>query len=605
MNKSRQRHIAAVQKAAPQNRVLSYVVLEADRTALLSPTSEVAAALEQEQFQDHECGSCGTRIQASVHTPSPYCACCGSGKVRAVGSVYSRAVAKSDAELGGVECASCGNTHIMHAAVITASAGDVHCTSCGVPLTQTAAADAPGSVEAIDLEDQSTGVTAPIMQPAPKITASEDDSDEGEADDEGSNADDKKKESGSAWPFQRQTAASRKTRVKSDLEEIPLSMGDDEDLEMDADFDLEDDVADVVAADELTLDMGAGESFADPEALDAVSFEDNFGSTPDLIPEGDGTSFMDMATPGSDQRIAPENDLMIADAEAIADLPELADGDTLMDGAELDDTVNACFFVSAGRKLLAVKGHYVVATLTPERAGANAEVMHRAGFTDAVTNEIRTKGMRKALAAYGFNPVRLKVQTAAAVKTQVNAALSRVTAARQAAEKVQADAFAIAAVGLARGMWKAHPNPLRAALVNEFAALGVTKPEAVASRLLASAGIGYSQQLCSVASQLASMKSESRKEFADMLDMVSDVPVADDAMLDEGFDGDFAADPSLMDAVDPSMTVASVRLSRPGVVNASSKVPALLRKSPGRESASLSSSLAQDMLEGRAPLFNF
>lgn len=620
MNKqSRKKVIAAVQAVAPTQRVLSYTVTPHVQDSLLSPKTNVIAALAKEELRDHACGSCGTRVTASIHTPTPMCPCCGSSKMTASAKTYKREVAKADRELAGVACPSCKTTSIMHASVLKAAAGDVYCTSCGTPIHAhvTAAASDEADLNPEELDAKPAGVTGPEIQPAPptpQIASEDSDEDEDEddvetgafdGDDDGAGG---KKEDASTKPGAKQTAAgwpfARQTADAIDGDE------EDEDIDLDA-FDSDLDGADLgpTTDDALELDVPqtAASQTADfdgvgVEGLENADSQAFGGSTPGMTDLGDGMTYMEMDQgPGADARIVPENDLEIANAD---EMPFNEEGTSVADAEDLDDSVKGCFFVSAGTRLLALKGHHVVAALTQKAAGENASVMHTDAFATAVTNEIQSQGMRRALANFKFTPVLLKTESAATVRARVKAEVEKVQASIKEAEKVQADCFAIASVGLARGLWKNQKNALSASLISEFSALGAQRPERLVARLLSEAGPEYSHTLCSVASQLSRMTAEARKQFADMLEMVSEEPVAD-VSEDPAFDPDLAVDPGLVDdAVEPDLAVAS-RLSAPARATASAdRVPALLR--PQQPATRVTANaMANDMLAGNVSLFNF
>jgi hypothetical protein len=378
--------------------------------------------------------------------------------------------------------------------------------------------------------------------------------------------------------------------LSAPIGDLEMMMADD-----DEDDFLSDDLS-MTLADDPLIDTGLESSdlsFDAPAGDDMLTFDQSMGSTPDLSMGDDGGIFMDMNTVGSELRIAPANGFEIASAD---EMPMSDDGEILMDAVDLDDTVNACYIVQNGNRLLAMKGHYAVAALTPSAAKDVAAVMYTDGFSEAVLASVSKDGMRKALASYNFQPIRVPVQTKATVTRQVSAFKAQAAAEQAKKDQVMADCFAIAATGLARGMWKSTPNPLKAAFESEMSRLGVNKPGRISAQLFAQYGPEYSRVLCSLASQLASKTPETRRELADTLDMVADEPIADLPMDDEGYEDIDTGDDDGME-----MSLAS-RLTNPSPVRSSRQVAALLKPADA-PSLVTASAMANAMLSGDIPLF--
>lgn len=688
---------AAIGKAAPAQKVLAFV---AHDESVLSAPESVTALAQSSQLVNHTCGDCGTKIVASVHTPSPFCTCCGSDKVTATSKPFTvERVAASDQHLASMRC-TCGAVNVFQSSVLRAAAGEAHCASCGAEMHVAASAD-DINLDPVTLNDGNLGVTDIDMTSADKENAKE--NADAESDEDLDDAFDDLQELTTAsvdnWPFRQSAAAEDDESDKDDKsedapkeddkpsedkkedepakeeaaeddksEDAPKDdkpaedekeddkpaedkpsedKKDDEPAKEDANlanfkgkqaapfgkkqsadafddlpFDDDTDPAELMVdadedflGDDVALGVDSDLSLTPTDLADnddVLSFDDNFGSTPDMTPTASGEVFMDMGTPGSDYRVAPHNDMAIANAD---EMPMDKDGDPIMDAEDMDDSVKSCFLIQAGDELLMLKGKHVVASLSPSAAGANAKVMHTDGFAEAVIASAQEQGLRKALASFHFEPVRIKTRTVASVRREVSSV--RNTMAQEAAKRdaVMADCFALAAVGLARGMWKGKPNPLKAAFETEMSRLGMRKPGRVAAALFAQHGIEYSRVLCSLASTLASKSEEHRRELADTLDLVSEDPIADlpidadgyDAVSDDGFDSQALAGSDEMVSLDdleggPSVTLAS-RLSAPGFPHRSHQTAALLKPRTGPE-LDVSAS-ASDMLSGAAPLFSF
>lgn len=584
---------AAAIKAAANGKVL--VVATTDTDLLNAP--EVHVVLASLEFHDHTCNDCGTTITASAYTPQPFCSACGSEKLTAsttpVKSHYT-----DDTHLVGVTCHACNHVNVLDDRVVQAS-GTVHCASCGASC-----------VTAKKGDDNFGGKKAPPFGKGGKPAKGDDKDDADEGDDKG---DDKKAKKGDkevdakkgkkvkssqTWEFGEQAGQEVKaagaefpfgaSTVSADFDEVdeftaPL----DDDVSGASSFDFPEDTS---LLDPIANDLGGvapGEMMAAGEAFGFA--QDSFSGGQDFpMPEGN---------PGDEQRVIPDNMMGFSGQTTYDDLPELVNGECIIDACALDDTTKALSFVQAGSKLIAMKGHYAVGSLSVKAAKHNADVMFTDAFQQAVVARASEIGLRKSLKAFAFNPVRVPTVSDHTVKA------SAASAEKDAAQKINAytDTFAqslaIAAVGMARNMWKDTPNPLQAAMSIEFARLGHRTPNKAALQVFASAGVDFTRALTAQAVKLQAQTAEMREQWAASLDMIdpnaltaSNGPSNKPATLasfgitsasDDEEGGDEEGDDEEDDDVDASTVSASLtaRLTRPRNDSSSfrpSQTPALL-----------------------------
>lgn len=544
----------------------------------LLQAENVTAALSKEAYKVFSCAGCQTTISASVGNPNPFCVCCGSEAMKEQAGVTPVLAATSDKELAGLECSHCHAVTVLDNRVV-ASAGYVHCVSCGQqmqPKVNAAMDEEPAvlkNAEASQPEltlktgdadvpsvknDRNVGIEN--MGDVQMADAMEDDAEEGDQEEVDEMVSSATKQTAS-WPFD--VAASTETADADDqsFEELDPSMTDDDMVDIE-------ELSSTEFADAAVW-TGDGSSEHVDTLSDHMVAPMGTGADPltDAVIADDGTVGQEMRVevPGAEAEVADgtmEDDLMFDegsdDLDASLDLPEATEGDPLMDSVGLDDTVNACYFISAGTKVLAMKGHFAIASLTEKAAGKNADIMREEAFATAVTVRAGEIGLRKALAAFKFTPIRVPVMTKASVQRQVAAVTSQAESKLESYKRVQAECMAIAAAGMARGFWKGAANPLKASIETELTRLGVRHPGRVSASLMGEHGVQYSQTLCEIAAKLGKMSETARKEYADMLDMVSEEPMDSDtwgapavdnelADADEMPMNDFSADEALDD----------------------------------------------------------
>ncbi len=436
--------------------------------------SSVQASSLSEGKSMYQCSSCSTKVVASSHA-APSCVSCGSSTVQTQASVTPKT-----GPVVAVECRHCASVHLMEANVVRASGYHLHCSVCG---------------ESNDYKKQADKIEAAL---ATKVVADADEDLELDAADldaelapaEGEVPAAETVEASDEWPF-------------------------------DAD-------ADAVKASEWPLDG------AEP-AVDEVSFEDSGEELEASVDEDEDDLALELED--LDEPVAanadelPMNELpQEASGDEVAEeeycAPDLDTGDTLADALALDDSDAGLTLQATAGRVVAMKGHIAVASLKAENAGANGKIITTAGFQSAVLHLAKKDGMRKALAAVGFQPIRIQTLTAATVARKVQDAQQ--TTVNSSAEKTASftESIALAAAGLSRGAWKGKTNPLQAALVAELRTIGVKNPERIVARVLSTHMVPTTKVLVELASELNSMSSNARKETASILGMTEIVDEA-------------------------------------------------------------------------------
>lgn len=545
-------------------------VLASNTENLPKNETEITACLAQHKYAKFGCVACGTSMvsQASVH---PRCITCG-GAQESVKKLEDdvKATVTAKTNLATIHCSACQASTILEEAVATAiisSAGDkssptpIHCSTCGEPLVVSAEAGevTPGNSVPDTLDPAANNdpqsLATPDTPPEPKVTAD---------------------------------------AVTADADE----MGDVGELELDDDIDLdnlgsmEDDGDDLaLETDEFDQPVEAGDvgtmavpgtpapvgDFAQPEPDDAGGFT---MATTDF-PVSDGAPQMTADVNDVENDVPEDPDFAIADG---------TDGDALVDALDVDDTEQALAFVKANNRLVAMKGHLSIASLSKNSKTQNASLVDSPALVAATQAAIATDGLRKGLTAMGFTLIKVPVTSEATVSRKVQAAAQKAEAVTANEKKLFAESIALAAAGLARGMWRGVENPLRAAMESELERAGVERPSRVVSEVFASAGIPYTEALVTVANRLTKMTAAARKDFAEMLNMTS--AVSPDAELDDAIGGD-------TDATAP-VTINS-RITSGG---RSTATAALLRPSPSSSGKAVTA--ASQVLSGNQAIpFNF
>lgn len=540
---------ASVQKASRGNAAF---VFASSPDQMPKTAADLTAALGSTKFSKFGCVACGTAVHARADT-TPFCITCGSEGVHQLEAEAKPTVtAKSD--LVALNCTLCSASTVVEAGVATAITSasksgptPIHCSCCGNPLTVTSEADATANAENL-------GVPA-LKTPEPAPTPSVADADTFDGDDD------------------------------LDLDNLGSldDMDDDGDEFGDTDGDSDGEPAAVVSDPATMSTPGAAvppEQFAHPEP------EDDFGGDADVLQlepfslEEVAAEPVEPTMPSSfetdDFGAAEDQDVSVVSNEEV--------GDPLVDALDMDDTEMALAFVKASGRLVAMKGHVAVASLSAKSKSVNAGLINSPALQAAARASVASEGLRAGLQSVGFTLVKVPVTSKATVERRVQEITAKTASQEDKKQKVFAQAFAIAAAGLNRGQWKGVENPLRAAMETELTRAGVEQPRRVVSAVFESAGLAYAQALLETSNRLSKMSASARNDLSEVLNMTATVSPEeehDDATSN------------------PEAAPVEARFATGGKTTA-----ALLRPHAGSSSQSVTA--ASSILAGKAPLsFSF
>lgn len=365
---------------------------------------------------------------------------------------------------------------------------------------------------------------------------------------------------------------------------------------------------------EVTSDAEDGdESFTEKsDALDGMdALELDNGSEdptmsmpePDFGTEAIGDSLPNFGDLSGIEEPGNEEQLFLDDAADVSG--PAASGEPLIDAMELNDTPEGLEFMSKAGTLLAMKGAHVVAFARTADVGQNADILHSPEFAKAVVMTASRLGARKALARMGFKNIRVKPTDVKASNRAIAVAKSEFATTARKKEEVFADCLAIAAAGLAKGLFKNFKDPIRAAVELQLqSSMNVRASKVMASRIMSENGMEYAKSLIMLANKLSGMTAQTRKEYADMLDLIDDgTELALTASADEMPENDYAKQTSGVDdgedVTDASEDLDSVqsRLTTAALLMPSNR---LAKGSNGRRVSASASASA--ILAGTAPL---
>lgn len=213
----------------------------------------------------------------------------------------------------------------------------------------------------------------------------------------------------------------------------------------------------------------------------------------------------------------------------------------LMDELDEDQDLELSF-VYHGTKMSIMHDERIIATLSPERAGDNADMLQTENFRVAVAHTVSTLGLKKAVAQYNFEPKKLKVSLSKVLAKKVEAKVQEQTktleTARTEVFKDVEQAVAIAAAGFAQNFWRDRVDPLKAAIVAEAKALNVRRPEQFADRIFAAHGIAHLNNVIELAKELIKKPVEARNALAEAIDLSKYKPLVVRAEVEEDVDAD-------------------------------------------------------------------
>jgi len=401
------------------------------------------------------------------------------------------------------------------------------------------------------------------------------------------------------WPFAKSkttaSATSEPPYNEDDDDEWPFADADnggndDEDDEDDVKAGSEDDegTEEITLEDDLSYLEAAAppkeDEMSDDLEVELADLDDFDGDIDELADADEMPDNKYVASQDED-----EDDLVAAkDCDDDMKMVESSDGEPLVDALEMDDTTAGVSFDEVAGRVVAMKGHVAIASLTPEGAGKNADIMFTPGFYQAAASLAKDAGLRKGLIKAGFSMIKVPVIAKSTLARKVQEATASIQ--RQEAIKASAlsESMAIAAAGLSRGRWKGHENLLLAAFSQELATLGARNPERIAARVLAQSLVPFTKTLLEVTSSINSLSPSARKETAAVLEMTTAdaLPVEDDADAIE----------SSNDLEQRLQTTAAVLRATHSVVASGSRSARQMEVTAGAHQRAIS------ILEGNTPL---
>lgn len=316
---------------------------------------------------------------------------------------------------------------------------------------------------------------------------------------------------------------------KADADEMPMN-------DMDPITDLDD--MDLVEIDDDDDDV------AEDDSGDELFEDDELASTEQAAPPSDGQPPAALEDTGMKGTPTPDSDAK-DDSRVNTVVNKTQDGGldievNMMDVMTERPTPNvspdvapaapAIAFVYLGSTMNVAVGNTIVASLTPELAGDNAELMFQKNFQLAVKHSIETLGLKEALATYHFEFAKVKVKAGPEIEKAVKAGIekeqSKVTAGLDTMAKDFSQATDIAAAGFAQNFWKNRTDPVKAALVTELVSAGFKagSAEKLVDRVFAAHGVAQLREVVALARELAAKPVEARNGLAEAINLTKYLP---------------------------------------------------------------------------------
>lgn len=304
------------------------------------------------------------------------------------------------------------------------------------------------------------------------------------------------------------TACGTEMKTHADLDEMDTGLPDVDDMEL---VDVGDDMDEEIS--ETTMDEPsdkASDTLTEDPVDTVTTTQDEPNAKPDEVEE-------DPVNPGTTQQE------VIAEGEEV-DVDMMDD----LEGEGEGENLSFAFF---GEKaaIVDVERMQILATLTPADAGENASMMQTQHFVQSVAHTIKTQGLKKACATYGFKPAKVKVKLNTVASKKVTASVEAHTKALETARaEVMEDvdhALQIAVAGFAGNFWRNQTDPLKVALLAEARAIGLKNPQQFVDRLFKEHSVASMKQVVELAKDLLKKSPESRNALAEAIDLASYQPM--------------------------------------------------------------------------------
>ena len=325
---------------------------------------------------------------------------------------------------------------------------------------------------------------------------------------------------------------------------------------------------------EETEDTG-GDDFTDPNDVEPVATGEDVeegASTTNKIEEEESADDLDppVGVENEDQTSLPMIDPN-ADEPVDVSMDELNPDDVDADDIQVIQTSNMIY---------ALARNVPVATLNPEEAGANADLIGKPAFVRAVKAAVERNGLKAGLKELGFKAIIAKFP----FKKIVDARVEELLAAEKA--KVQASVTTVAAdyhqslliamAGLHKNFFRGKVHPLKAALFDELTAAGVRSPEKLIDRVFKTHGNTFLSALAEIAEDLRGKPEAIRNELAKAVDAANYMEGEAD---DGGTDDDDADD---ADNLEMSATAQLATHDRLLITKPAAQTASVQGDAPGR-----------------------
>jgi hypothetical protein len=323
-----------------------------------------------------------------------------------------------------------------------------------------------------------------------------------------------------------------------DSDDDTLDVDDMELLDLDGDSDV----------DEVEVSEKTGGDTPTAPAAPLDTGTPNTGKPPESTQEDTPSKEGNLVSPSNqDQRVEVPVDskesATNADDTKPTDPKPAADESGTEPGVEMDmmdtcaESTEALTFAYVGNKVCLLSGVKIVATLSSEDAGDNADMLQTESFRQAVAHTINSKGLKVAASHYGFKSVKVSVP----VKAMIDKAVASATEEKnkQVTASLDSEQFQhatdIAAAGYAGNFWRNKSDPVKAALIKELEATGMSNATKLVDRVFAAHGVAQLRDVLALARELSTKPAEALNGLAQAINLSKYQPTVL-ASEDEGDD---------------------------------------------------------------------
>lgn len=272
------------------------------------------------------------------------------------------------------------------------------------------------------------------------------------------------------------------------------------------------------------LDMDDEETADDLEMMDID--EDEAAEVFDSTDDTEDHDELELPVQVSDADEMPGNNYTNKDTDTDGDTLEVNLVDVAVDE---EMPVEELSFSYSGNRVNVLAGEKLIATLTAETAGSNADILQTDAFRMSVSHSVEKEGLKKALTHYNFKPVVISVALSKVVKAKVVAAVAIREKQIAAKQKDFGDSFQqaldIAAAGYASNFWRGKTDPVKESLIAELSAVGFRSPAKLINKVFAAHGVAQQRAVLEVARDLATKPVETLNSLSDAIDLARYAPV--------------------------------------------------------------------------------